>query len=136
MLITDPLSDMLSRIRNAQRRGYKHVRSPSSRLRKAVLDVLQAEGYIAAYESVPGKTAQGAELEELRIALKYEDAQPVIRRLSRVSRPGRRIYANVRTMPMVHNGLGVFIVSTSQGVMSDAQARRARLGGEILCRVF
>lgn len=136
MPVTDPLSDMLSRIRNAQRRGHAHVRSPSSRLRKAVLDVLLREGYISAYEPVAGQHARGSSAEELRIALKYHDDQPVIRRLSRVSRPGRRVYANLRNMPMVQNGLGVFIVSTSKGVMSDAQARRAQLGGEILCQVF
>ncbi|MCY4504966.1 MAG: 30S ribosomal protein S8 [Hyphomicrobiales bacterium] len=134
MPVTDPLSDMLTRIRNAQQRGHKNVRSPSSKLRKAVLDVLVSEGYIAAYDAAP--SADDAPGEELHIELKYHEAQPVIRRLSRVSRPGRRVYANLRNMPMVHNGLGVFIISTPQGVMSDAAARRARLGGEILCRVF
>ena len=131
MSMNDPLGDMLTRIRNAQMRGKSTVRSPSSKLRAWVLDVLQAEGYIRGYERV---TNEGHE--ELEISLKYFDGAPVIRELSRVSKPGRRVYAGAREIPHVRNGLGVSIVSTPKGVMSDAAARNANVGGEVLCTVF
>ena len=131
MSMNDPLGDMLTRIRNASMRGKSTVRSPASKIRKWVLDVLQAEGYIRGYEEV---TEDGHP--ELEISLKYFDGQPVIRELRRVSTPGRRVYSGVKEIPQVRQGLGVAIVSTPKGVMSDAQARTANIGGEVLCTVF
>jgi len=130
--MNDPLGDMLTRIRNAQMRSKPVVRTPASKLRGWVLDVLQNEGYIRGYESVTDEAGKPA----YEIALKYYDGAPVIRELKRVSTPGRRVYANVRSMPQVRNGLGVSIVSTSKGVMSDARARSENVGGEVLCTVF
>jgi len=132
MSMTDPLGDMLARIRNASMRGKSTVRTPASKIRMWVLDVLQAEGFIRGYEEV---TSEGG-LPELQIALKYFDGQPVIRELRRVSTPGRRVYSGVKDMPQVRQGLGVAIVSTPKGVMSDAQARTANVGGEVLCTVL
>lgn len=131
MTMSDPLGDMLTRIRNAQMRKKTKVTTPGSRLRERVLDVLQAEGYIRGYSQLEedGKA-------ELEIELKYYDGQPVIREIERVSRPGRRVYASVRNIPRVSNGLGVSILSTPKGVMSDAEARDQNVGGEVLCRVF
>jgi small subunit ribosomal protein S8 len=131
MSVNDPLGDMLARIRNASMRGKSTARTPASKVRKWVLDVLQAEGYIRGYEEV---TKDGHP--ELEISLKYFDGQPVIRELKRVSTPGRRVYSGVKGMPQVRQGLGVAIVSTPKGVMSDAQARSANVGGEVLCTVF
>ena len=131
MSMNDPLGDMLARIRNASLRGKSTVRTPASKIRRWVLDVLKAEGYIRGYEEV---TADGHP--ELEISLKYFDGQPVIRELRRVSTPGRRVYTGVKEIPQVRQGLGVAIVSTPQGVMSDAQARTANVGGEVLCTVF
>ncbi|GLS79959.1 30S ribosomal protein S8 [Paracoccus marinus] len=132
MSMNDPLGDMLTRIRNAQMRGKSTVRSPSSKLRGWVLDVLKAEGYIRGYEQVTTDAGHT----ELEISLKYFDGTPVIRELARVSKPGRRVYAGAREIPSVRNGLGVSIVSTPKGVMSDAAARNANVGGEVLCTVF
>ena len=132
MSMNDPLGDMLTRIRNAQMRGKSTVRSPSSKIRAWVLDVLQAEGYIRGYEEVTTDAGH----KELEISLKYFEGQPVIRELSRVSKPGRRVYAGAREIPQVRQGLGVSIVSTPKGVMSDAAARNANVGGEVLCTVF
>ncbi|MFD1796468.1 30S ribosomal protein S8 [Paracoccus aurantiacus] len=132
MNMNDPLGDMLTRIRNAQMRGKSTVRSPNSKLRAWVLDVLQAEGYIRGYEEVTTETGHN----ELEISLKYFEGQPVIRELSRVSKPGRRVYAGAKEIPQVRQGLGVSIVSTPKGVMSDANARNANVGGEVLCTVF
>ncbi len=132
MNVSDPLGDMLTRIRNAQMRGKSTVITPASKLRGWVLDVLKEEGYIRAYES--GEDARG--MPQFEISLKYFEGQPVIRELSRVSKPGRRVYSNVKDMPRVRNGLGVSIVSTPKGVMSDASARDANVGGEVLCTVF
>ncbi len=131
MNLNDPLGDMLTRIRNASMRGKSTVRTPASKIRKWVLDVLQSEGYIRGYEEV---ATDGHP--EIEIALKYFDGQPVIRELRRVSTPGRRVYSGVREIPQVRQGLGVAIVSTPKGVMSDAQARTANVGGEVLCTVF
>ena len=131
MNLNDPLGDMLTRIRNASMRGKSTVRTPASKIRVWVLDVLKAEGYIRGYEQV---TQDGHP--ELEIALKYFDGQPVIRELRRVSTPGRRVYSGVKEIPQVRQGLGVAIVSTPKGVMSDAQARTANVGGEVLCTVF
>jgi small subunit ribosomal protein S8 len=123
---------MLTRIRNASMRSKSTVRSPASKLRKRVLDVLQDEGYIRGYEVIDS----GDHKPELEISLKYFDGEPVIRELKRVSKPGRRAYSGVTAMPQVRNGLGVSIVSTSKGVMSDARARAENVGGEVLCTVF
>jgi small subunit ribosomal protein S8 len=132
MSMNDPLGDMLTRIRNAQMRGKSTVKTPASKLRAWVLDVLLAEGYIRGYEH--GTDERGHP--ELVISLKYHDGRPVIRELSRVSKPGRRVYAGVTELPSVRNGLGVSVVSTPKGVMSDAAARAANVGGEVLCRVY
>ena len=131
-MMNDPLGDMLTRIRNAQMRGKSTVRTPASKLRAWVLDVLASEGYIRGYERVTSASGH----EELEIALKYFDGTPVIRELARVSKPGRRVYAGADALPQVRNGLGVSIVSTPKGVMSDAAARNANVGGEVLCTVF
>ncbi len=130
--MNDPIGDMLTRIRNAQGRGKGHVLTPASKLRARVLDVLQAEGYIRGYEQ--GTSAAGHP--ELRIELKYYEGTPVIREIKRVSKPGRRVYSGVKELPQVRQGLGVSIVSTPKGVMSDAHARAANVGGEVLCTVF
>ncbi|MGB0507182.1 MAG: 30S ribosomal protein S8 [Pikeienuella sp.] len=130
--MNDPLGDMLTRIRNSLMRGKSTVRTPASKLRGWVLDVLQAEGYIRGYEAATSATGKP----EFEISLKYYDGAPAIRQVKRVSTPGRRVYSNVSDIPQVKNGLGVSIVSTSRGVMSDAQARAANVGGEVLCTVF
>jgi small subunit ribosomal protein S8 len=130
--MNDPLGDMLTRIRNAQMRGRSTVRTPASKLRAVVLDVLKDEGYIRGYERV---TSDGGH-PELEISLKYYEGTPVIRELHRVSKPGRRVYMGVKDIPSVRQGLGVSIVSTPRGVMSDAAARAAHVGGEVLCTVF
>jgi len=129
--MNDPIGDMLTRIRNAQMRGKSTVRSPASKIRGWVLDVLAEEGYIRGYEHV-----EGSKHPELEISLKYYEGTPVIRDLRRVSTPGRRVYMSVKDIPQVRQGLGVSIVSTSRGVMSDAAARSANVGGEVLCTVF
>ena len=130
--MNDPLGDMLTRIRNAAMRSKSTVRSPSSKLRIRVLDVLQDEGFIRGYEVIDGDDKKP----EVEISLKYYEGEPVIRELKRVSKPGRRTYSGVSNVPQVRNGLGVAIVSTSKGVMSDAKARAANVGGEVLCTVF
>jgi small subunit ribosomal protein S8 len=132
MALSDPLGDMLTRIRNGQRAQLGAVRSPASKLRKSVLEVLRREGYIRGYASLDARPGQ----EELNIELKYHNGEPVIRELRRVSKPGRRIYAGARELPTVYNGLGIAIVSTPRGVLSDAEAREANVGGEVLCTVF
>ena len=132
MSMNDPLGDMLTRIRNAQLRGKSTVTSPASKLRARVLDVLQREGYIRGYDRKSSENGQG----ELVISLKYFEGEPVIREIKRVSKPGRRVYLGVSEIPQVRNGLGVAIVSTPKGVMSDANARAANVGGEVLCTVF
>ena len=132
MMINDPLSDMIARIKNAATRKRSKVLTPASRLRQRVLDVLQDEGYIRGYNLVqnPG------EFPQFQIELKYFDGRPVIAEISRVSKPGRRVYMGVKEIPSVRNGLGVSIISTPKGVMSDAAARSANVGGEVLCTVF
>ena len=130
--MNDPIGDMLTRIRNAQSRGKGHVLTPASKLRAWVLDVLKDEGYIRGYEAVTGKDGHP----ELRIELKYYEGTPVIREIKRVSKPGRRVYMGVKDLPQVRQGLGVSIVSTPKGVMSDAHARAANVGGEVICTVF
>ena len=132
MTMSDPLGDMLTRIRNAQMRKSSKVSTPGSRLRKDVLDVLQTEGYIRGYSTVDFDNGRS----EFEIELKYFDGQPVIREIQRVSKPGRRVYASVKNIPRIANGLGVSILSTPKGVMSDAEARDQNVGGEVLCQVF
>ncbi len=132
MSFSDPVGDMLARIRNAQTRGKSTTRAPASKLRVRVLDVLANEGYIRGYEILEPPNGHP----EIEIGLKYLDGIPAIRELKRISKPGRRVYAGVRNLPSVRQGLGVAILSTPQGVMSDADARDASVGGEILCTVF
>jgi small subunit ribosomal protein S8 len=132
MSVTDPIGDMLARIRNAQERGKSKVTTPASRLRERVLEVLQNEGFIRSFATVQQGTAKA----EIEIELKYFDGAPVIREIQRVSKPGRRVYASVTTMPTVYNGLGISILSTPKGVMSDAEARSQNVGGEVICTVF
>jgi small subunit ribosomal protein S8 len=132
MATNDPLGDMLTRIRNAQMRKRGKVSTPGSSLRKNVLDVLESEGYIRGYST----TDYGDGRTEFEIELKYFDDQPVIRRIERVSKPGRRVYVTVDAMPRVANGLGVSIVSTPKGVMADHSAREINVGGEVLCTVL
>ena len=134
MAMSDPLGDMLTRIRNSQLRSKRKVRIPASNLHRNVLEVLKREGYIAAWAEVPQPKRRAQA--ELEAELKYHEGAPVIRTISRVSRPGRRVYAGVDDLPRVAGGLGVSILSTPQGVLSDAEAREARVGGEVLCRVF
>lgn len=130
--MNDPVGDMLTRIRNAQLRGKSTVNTPASKLRAWVLDVLKGEGYIRSYEAKTGADGHP----ELEISLKYFDGAPVIKELKRVSTPGRRVYAGVKDLPTVRQGLGIAIVSTPSGVMSDTAARTANIGGEVLCTVF
>jgi small subunit ribosomal protein S8 len=132
MAMTDPLGDMLTRIRNAQMRSKSRVTTPASKLRANVLDVLQTEGFIRGYAKIDYEGGKS----EFEIELKYYDGQPVIKQINRVSTPGRRVYSSVRDLPTVANGLGVSILSTPKGVMSDTQARKENVGGEILCNVF
>ena len=132
MSIQDPLGDMLTRIRNAQERGKPKVACPASKLRGRVLDVLKQEGFIRDYAMVQKSGAKA----EFEIDLKYFDGAPVIREIHRVSKPGRRIYASVETLPTVYNGLGISIVSTSQGIMTGNQARKNNVGGELVCYVW
>jgi small subunit ribosomal protein S8 len=130
MALSDPLGDMLTRIRNGQRARKTEVTSPTSKFRVNVLEVLRREGYIRGYR----REEHGHQ--ELAIELKYHNGEPVIRELRRVSKPGRRVYSGVEDLPQIYNGLGIAILSTPRGVMSDAEARAARVGGEILCMVF
>ena len=131
-MMTDPIGDMITRIRNAQMRNKSKVSSPGSKLRERVLDVLKSEGYIRGYTTVEHASGRS----ELESELKYFDGEPVIREIARVSKPGRRVYASVRNLPRINNGLGVAIVSTPKGVMADHAAREANVGGEILFTVF
>ena len=132
MTLNDPLGDMITRIRNAASRNKSKVSTPGSTFRARVLDVLKSEGYIRGYSTVEHKDGRT----EFDIELKYFDGEPVIREISRVSKPGRRVYASVKALPRVNNGLGVAILSTPKGVMADHDARDHNVGGEILCTVF
>jgi len=131
MAMTDPLGDMLTRIRNGQRAKKDSVVSPASSLRTRVLDVLQLEGYIRGYS----EEALGAH-KGIRIELKYFEGAPAIQHVARVSKPGRRVYSGSQELPVIRNGLGITIVSTPKGVLSDAEARAQNVGGEILAEVF
>ena len=130
--MTDPLGDMLTRIRNGQQARKNTITCPNSRLRQNVLEVLKREGFIRGY--APAEVRPG--ISEIRIELKYHEGDPVIRQLNRVSKPGRRIYTGVRDLCRVYNGLGIAILSTPRGVLSDAEAREQNVGGEVLCEVF
>ena len=132
MAANDPIGDMIARIRNAAERKRSKVLTPASRMRQRVLDVLQAEGYIRGYTR--SETAQG--FAQFEIELKYYDGEPVIAEISRVSKPGRRVYSSIGDLKPVKNGLGISILSTSKGVMSDTAARDANVGGEVICRVY
>tara|TARA_B100001996_G_scaffold330578_1_gene278832 strand:- start:1073 stop:1471 length:399 start_codon:yes stop_codon:yes gene_type:complete len=132
MNINDPVGDMITRIRNAYSRGKETVDSPSSNLRINVLDVLRDEGFIRGYSQTDFDNGKS----EIKIDLKYHEGKSVIKEINRVSKPGRRVYSSVSSMPLVRNGLGISIVSTSKGVMSDKKARNNNVGGEILCVVF
>jgi small subunit ribosomal protein S8 len=132
MAMNDPIGDMITRIRNAQMRNKSKVSSPGSKLRESVLEVLKSEGYIRGYTTVQHAGGRS----ELEIELKYFDGEPVIRDITRVSKPGRRVYASVKTLPRINNGLGVAVVSTPKGVMADHAARDANVGGEVLFTVF
>ena len=130
--MNDPIGDMLTRIRNSQMRGKSTVLTPGSKMRARVLDVMADEGYIRGYEETKDDRGHPA----IEISLKYYEGEPVIRELKRVSKPGRRVYMGVGDIPSVRQGLGVSIVSTSKGVMSDQNARSQNVGGEVLCTVF
>jgi len=131
MVVNDPLGDMLTRIRNGQRARKDSVLTPASKLRARVLDVLQREGYIRGYAAEDLGPARG-----IRIELKYFEGQPAIRHLARISKPGRRVYSGATELPRIRNGLGITIVSTPKGVLSDAEAREQNVGGEVLAEVF
>ena len=131
MAVTDPLGDLLTRIRNGQRAKKDSVLSPASKLRIRVLDVLQREGYIRGYSDEEMGPAKG-----VRIELKYFEGQPAIKHVARVSKPGRRVYSGSQDLPRIMNGLGITIVSTPRGVLSDNEAREQNVGGEVLAEVF
>ncbi|WP_339852246.1 30S ribosomal protein S8 [uncultured Nisaea sp.] len=132
MTMSDPLGDMLTRIRNGQTAGKSVVVSPASQMRSNVLEVLKREGFIRGYSSAEVRKGIG----ELKIELKYHDGEPVIREIHRVSRPGRRVYSKIKDLPRCYNGLGIQILSTPRGILSDNEARAANVGGEVLCKVF
>ena len=132
MSMSDPLGDMLTRIRNGQMAKKSSVNAPASKLRANVLDVLKREGFIRGFEQFEKSTG----ISEIKIELKYFEGQPAIQEISRVSKPGRRVYSKIKNLSNVYNGLGISIISTPRGVMSDAEAREANVGGEVLCQVF
>ncbi|WP_420961696.1 30S ribosomal protein S8 [Brucella sp. IR073] len=132
MSMSDPLGDMLTRIRNAIGRKKTKVTTPASKLRARVLDVLQSEGYIRGYSQTEFENGKA----EIEIELKYYEGAPVIREINRVSKPGRRVYVSVKSIPHVANGLGISILSTPKGVMADHEAREQNVGGELLCQIF
>jgi|TARA_B100001964_G_C14200286_1_gene585410 small subunit ribosomal protein S8 len=130
--MSDPVADLLTRIRNGQRAGKSSISTPASNLRANLLDVLKREGFIRDFKRDNVRTG----IDEITIELKYFDGEPVIKEINRVSRPGCRVYSKIKELPRVYNGLGISILSTPQGVMSDAEARVANVGGEVLCHVF
>ena len=131
MTMSDPLGDMLTRIRNGQRARQAVVASPASKIRTNVLEVLKREGYIRDFSMDASKPGG-----EITVELKYHEGTPVIKEINRVSKPGRRVYSKIADLPRYYNGLGISILSTPRGVMSDGEARTANVGGEVLCRVF
>lgn len=132
MSMSDPIADLLSRIRNAARAGHATLESPSSKLKEAVLNVLKNEGYIREYKINSTDTGQM----KLAIELKYSEGKPVFSEISRISKPGRRVYSSSSDLPTVHGGLGIYVMSTSKGIISDHEAREQNVGGEIICKVF
>ena len=132
MTFVDPIGDMITRIRNAQMRLLNNVQIPGSKFRAKILDVLKREGYISDYKFSSDPNKHGS----LSVDLKYSNGSPVIKEIKRISKPGRRIYARASSIPKIQNGLGLAIVSTSKGIMSDSDARNKNIGGEIICRVF
>ena len=132
MTFIDPIGDMITRIRNAQMRSLNSVKIPNSKFRAKILDVLKKEGYIAGYKILD----DSKEKNNISVDLKYENGFPVIREIKRISKPGRRIYARADSIPRIQNGLGLAIVSTSKGIMSDYEAKNNNVGGEIICKVF
>lgn len=132
MAMSDPLGDMLTRIRNGQMARKSSIVAPASKLRANVLEVLKREGFIRGYEQHENRPG----VQELKIELKYFEGEPAIQEIARVSKPGRRVYSKIKDLPSVYNGLGISIISTPRGVMSDAEAREANVGGEVLCQVF
>ena len=134
MTMSDPLGDMLTRIRNGQMARKSVISSPNSRMRSNVLEVLKREGYIRGFSKLD--SGERVNMAELSIELKYYEGEPVIREIKRVSKPGRRVYSKINDLPRVFNGLGISIISTPRGVMSDNEARAANVGGEVLCHVF
>tara|TARA_B100001123_G_C14886749_1_gene858195 strand:+ start:223 stop:621 length:399 start_codon:yes stop_codon:yes gene_type:complete len=132
MTFIDPIGDMITRIRNAQMRLLSNVQIPNSKFRAKILDVLKQEGFISGYKIITDSNTKNT----LSVDLKYNNGSPVIREIRRISKPGRRIYARADSIPKVQNGLGLSIVSTSKGIMTDNDARSKKIGGEIICRVF
>ena len=132
MSFTDPIGDMLTRIRNAQLRALSNVIIPNSKFRAKILEVLKQEGYISNYKTLPSEKNKSS----IQVDLKYNNGSPVIKEIKRVSKPGRRIYSKATSIPKIQNGLGLAIISTPKGVMSDNDARKNNIGGEIICRVF
>ena len=132
MTLVDPISDMITRIRNAQMRFSHKVKIPGSKMRERILDVLKKEGFISDYKILSDEFNKPS----LHIDLKYNNGLPVIREISRISKPGRRVYVKAETIPRIQNGLGLAIVSTSKGIMSDNEARTQKIGGEIICKVL
>ena len=132
MSFTDPIGDMISRIRNAQMRLLNQVKIPRSKFRTKILEVLKKEGYISDFKIL----SESKDKNSLSVDLKYNHGLPVIKEINRVSKPGRRVYASANSIPKIKNGLGLAIVSTSKGIMTDDEARNQKIGGEIICRVF
>ena len=132
MSYSDPIGDMISRIRNAQMRASNNVMIPNSKFRVKILEVLKQEGYISNYKTLPSEKNKSS----IQVDLKYNNGSPVIKEIKRVSKPGRRIYAKADSIKKIQNGLGLAIVSTSMGIMSDNDARNKNVGGEIICRIF
>ena len=132
MSFTDPIGDMITRIRNAQMRLLRKVQIPSSKFRVMILEVLKQEGYISDYKILSDTKNKNT----ISVDLKYNKGLPVIKEIKRISKPGRRIYAKATSIPKIQNGLGLAIVSTSKGIMTDNDARNQNIGGEIICRVF
>jgi small subunit ribosomal protein S8 len=130
--LSDPIGDLLTRIRNGQQAGKSSILAPASKQRENVLRVLEREGYIRGFE----RTNQREGVDELKIELKYNEGEPVISQIMRVSTPGRRVYSKIKDLPKVYNGLGISILSTPRGIMSDSEARQANVGGEVICQVF
>ena len=131
MSLSDPIGDMIARIKNAQLRNHKKVQLPSSKFKIKIAEVLKSEGYIIDYKVTPESNKSN-----LEISLKYNSGNPVISSIQRVSKPGRRIFSRAESLPKINNGLGIAIISTPKGVMTDIDARKQKVGGEIICKVF